>query len=302
MPTSVTTVSILLICWLCLLPCHRVLAAGAVFEASLPPDLADMYRGLAVLLPQAPVPLLTLLQLWGISDPQEARETLQIFVMQVRLTWCTVCMVVVVGGIVRTPGTVLRLAACAGRLDAATELCYITRVYIRQGYLATEQVTWHRHTWRRHCLELCSGMQAATFKGSKGQQCLAACCIYLWQQAASVQCSACAPSPVLPPCTFTSPSRLLACVQGVLKVATLPDGATWIMPSPEHQQFVKVGHQAKHCRSSLYRVTCHMASLPWCWRGRHTQGARLLLCARSCTSRLCPYASRASLNSSLGCS
>lgn len=58
-------------------------AAGAVFEASLPPDLAAMYRQLAVLLPQAPVPLVTVLQLWGITDPQEAQETVQIFVMQV---------------------------------------------------------------------------------------------------------------------------------------------------------------------------------------------------------------------------
>lgn len=58
--------------------------AGAVFEASLPPDLAAMYRQLAVLLPSAPVPLVTVLQLWGITDPQEAQETVQIFVMQVR--------------------------------------------------------------------------------------------------------------------------------------------------------------------------------------------------------------------------
>lgn len=29
-------------------------------------------------------------------------------------------------------------------------------------------------------------------------------------------------------------------LQGVLKVATLPDGASWIMPSPEHQECVKV--------------------------------------------------------------
>jgi len=29
-------------------------------------------------------------------------------------------------------------------------------------------------------------------------------------------------------------------LQGVLKVATLPDGASWIMPSPEHQQCAKV--------------------------------------------------------------
>jgi len=58
---------------------------GAVFEASLPPDLAAMYRRLAVLLPQAPVPLVTVLQLWGITDPQEAQETVQIFVMQVCL-------------------------------------------------------------------------------------------------------------------------------------------------------------------------------------------------------------------------
>lgn len=64
-------------CWL--------IAAGAVFEASLPPDLAAMYRQLAVLLPSAPVPLVTVLQLWGITDPQEAQETVQIFVMQVCL-------------------------------------------------------------------------------------------------------------------------------------------------------------------------------------------------------------------------
>lgn len=56
-----------------------------MFEASLPPDLAAMYRQLAVLLPQAPVPLVTVLQLWGITDPQEAQETVQIFVMQVRM-------------------------------------------------------------------------------------------------------------------------------------------------------------------------------------------------------------------------
>lgn len=42
-----------------------------------------MYRQLAVLLPSAPVPLVTVLQLWGITDPQEAQETVQIFVMQV---------------------------------------------------------------------------------------------------------------------------------------------------------------------------------------------------------------------------
>lgn len=60
-----------------------MLHTGAVFEASLPPDLAEMYRRLAVLLPQAPIPLLTILQLWGISDPREAQETVQIFVMQV---------------------------------------------------------------------------------------------------------------------------------------------------------------------------------------------------------------------------
>jgi hypothetical protein len=64
-----------------------VVAAGAVFEASLPPDLATMYRQLAVLLPQAPVPLVTVLQLWGITEPQEAQETVQIFVMQVGWLW-----------------------------------------------------------------------------------------------------------------------------------------------------------------------------------------------------------------------
>jgi hypothetical protein len=47
-----------------------------------------MYRQLAVLLPQAPVPLVTLLQLWGVTDAQEARETVQIFVMQVRAVAC----------------------------------------------------------------------------------------------------------------------------------------------------------------------------------------------------------------------
>lgn len=62
--------------------CNLSCAAGAVFEASLPPDLADMYRRLAVLLPQAPIPLVTALQLWGVTDPQEAQETVQIFVMQ----------------------------------------------------------------------------------------------------------------------------------------------------------------------------------------------------------------------------
>lgn len=62
--------------------------AGAVFEASLPPDLAAMYRQLAALLPSAPVPLVTVLQLWGITDPQEAQETVQIFVMQVRGAAC----------------------------------------------------------------------------------------------------------------------------------------------------------------------------------------------------------------------
>jgi hypothetical protein len=41
-----------------------------------------MYRRLAVLLPQAPIPLVTVLQLWGITDPHEAQETVQIFVMQ----------------------------------------------------------------------------------------------------------------------------------------------------------------------------------------------------------------------------
>jgi len=61
----------------------EMLPAGAVFEASLPPDLADMYRRLAVLLPQAPVPLVMVLQLWGCTDPQEAQENIQIFVMQV---------------------------------------------------------------------------------------------------------------------------------------------------------------------------------------------------------------------------
>lgn len=66
---------------LLLLPLWR-LAAGAVFEASLPPDLAEMYRRLAVLLPQAPIPLVTVLQLWGVTDPTEAQETVQIFVMQ----------------------------------------------------------------------------------------------------------------------------------------------------------------------------------------------------------------------------
>eukprot|EP00775_Hariotina_reticulata_P003661 gene3661-3922_t len=55
---------------------------GAVFEASLPPDLVEMYRRLAVLLPQAPVPLVTVLQLWGCTEPVEAQETVQIFVMQ----------------------------------------------------------------------------------------------------------------------------------------------------------------------------------------------------------------------------
>jgi hypothetical protein len=57
--------------------------AGAVFEASLPPDLVEMYCRLAVLLPQAPVPLVMVLQLWGCTDPVEAQETVQIFVMQV---------------------------------------------------------------------------------------------------------------------------------------------------------------------------------------------------------------------------
>ncbi len=56
---------------------------GAVFESLLPPDLAAMYRQLAALLPSAPVPLVTVLQLWGITDPHEAQETVQIFVMQV---------------------------------------------------------------------------------------------------------------------------------------------------------------------------------------------------------------------------
>jgi hypothetical protein len=41
-----------------------------------------MYRRLAVLLPQAPIPLVTVLQLWGVTDPHEAQETVQIFVMQ----------------------------------------------------------------------------------------------------------------------------------------------------------------------------------------------------------------------------
>lgn len=54
-----------------------------------------MYRRLAVLLPQAPIPLVTVLQLWGITDPREAQETVQIFVMQVGLTGllvdCCVC-------------------------------------------------------------------------------------------------------------------------------------------------------------------------------------------------------------------
>jgi hypothetical protein len=62
-------------------------SSGAVFEASLPPDLAAMYRQLAVLLPSAPVPLVTVLQLWGITEPQEAQETVQIFVMQVGWVW-----------------------------------------------------------------------------------------------------------------------------------------------------------------------------------------------------------------------
>jgi hypothetical protein len=35
-------------------------------------------------------------------------------------------------------------------------------------------------------------------------------------------------------------AAVLGCLQGVLKVATLPDGASWIMPSPEHQECVKV--------------------------------------------------------------
>lgn len=65
-----------------------VVCTGAVFEASLPPDLAAMYRQLAVLLPSAPVPLVTVLQLWGITDPQEAQETVQIFVMQVCVCVC----------------------------------------------------------------------------------------------------------------------------------------------------------------------------------------------------------------------
>jgi hypothetical protein len=58
------------------------IVTGAVFETSLPPDLADIYRRLAVLLPQAPIPLVTVLQLWGVTDPHEAQETVQIFVMQ----------------------------------------------------------------------------------------------------------------------------------------------------------------------------------------------------------------------------
>lgn len=64
-------------------PYVAVCITGAVFEASLPSDLAEMYRRLAVLLPQAPIPLVTVLQLWGITDPREAQETVPIFVMQV---------------------------------------------------------------------------------------------------------------------------------------------------------------------------------------------------------------------------
>lgn len=73
----------LLLLLLCVCVFGALAEPGAVFEASLPPDLAAMYRQLAVLLPQAPVPLMTVLQLWGITDPQEAQETVQIFVMQV---------------------------------------------------------------------------------------------------------------------------------------------------------------------------------------------------------------------------
>lgn len=70
------------LCACCSHPLHLSAFTGAVFEAFLPPDLAAMYRQLAALLPSAPVPLVTVLQLWGITDPHEAQETVQIFVMQ----------------------------------------------------------------------------------------------------------------------------------------------------------------------------------------------------------------------------
>jgi hypothetical protein len=53
-----------------------------VFEDSLPQDLQEAYRGLAVLLPQAPLPLVSMQQLWELSSPADAVEMVRIFVMQ----------------------------------------------------------------------------------------------------------------------------------------------------------------------------------------------------------------------------
>lgn len=57
-----------------------------------------------------------------------------------------------------------------------------------------------------------------------------------------------------------NPSCCAAVLQGVLKVATLPDGATWVMMSPEHQQYLLVSSSL--CSSScVSRLTGYAADV-----------------------------------------
>jgi hypothetical protein len=64
-------------------PSAASVSRGSVFESALPTDLAWRYRALGALLPQAPLPLATLQQVWQYGDPSDAAEAAHIFEMQV---------------------------------------------------------------------------------------------------------------------------------------------------------------------------------------------------------------------------